>query len=438
MKQKLKIFILFTVFLGVMYVIPGEKKALYNIITGQKAQDFSLFWPFSSYLLEPLVAFCQYVLSLISYSFQLLSWVFWLLVGCILTAAARKKLNFKKIAGNYTGILLVFLSLITAVLIMPLPAPRLNVPPGHTKIDFHSHTYYSYDAIDSPNSNLRFHNKLGFDMFFATEQQNTESLKYFPVAEQLNKVFPGVQVRTRDGNALLILGDKNFDGKEFRRRTNKEIIDLAHSKNLLVVCPHWWKWRKPSVEEIYEAGVDGFEVYNPGYKQITEDERNWLIAFCKEKNLLMTSATDWHGWGSISNAWTVVKGDAEEVKKRPIEYLKNRSETLIIAYKKAELQNNIRFIFEPFFALYYYFSGINIYQCLGWAFWAVIILLLAYLKRVVYSVISLGFFGGTVYYFLLSLTIKGNETIFPLVVPALFILGFGWLFAARNAFLKQQ
>ena len=375
------------------------------------------------------MALCEYFLSLVYYDKQLLSWIVWLLVFCFIWSIGKKHGLKGAVKISLTAIL-IFLSFITGSLVLPLPAPRLNVPGNLTKIDFHSHTYYSYDAIDSPESDLKFHRAQGFDLFFATEQQNTESLAHFEKPDQLSEVFPGVQVRTKDGNALLVLGSKYFDGKEFRKKSNKEITSAPHSQGLLVICPHWWKWRIPPIENIYSAGADGFEVYNPGYMQLDETERKQIIDFCKEKNLLMTSATDWHGWGAFSSVWTVVQGKPEDVKADPIRFLKGKPKTIIATYKRNKAKTAVRYFFEPFYAVYYYFAGIDYYQYISWVVWLLVFLILSSFRTVLCGSISAAFFITAVFCLRTGLSIKENESILPLLVPALVILGIGWLAAA--------
>ena len=417
--------------LAIFHFIPGVKKELVDIISGQRLENFSIIWPVKRLIFEPFVALCEYFLSLVYYEKQLLSWIFWLLALSFIFGI-RKKDGFAGAVRLGLFSMLIFLSLITVALISPLPRPELKVPDNFTKMDFHSHTYYSYDAVDSPGSNLRFHRGQGFDLFFITEQQNTESLKFFDKDSQLSGVFPGVQVRTTDGNALLVLGSRYFDGKKFRKKSNKEIISLAHSENLLVICPHWWKWRKPPLEKIYSAGVDGFEVYNPGYGQLSETERKRIIDFCSKNSLLMTSATDWHGWGSFSSVWTVVEGKPDEVRADPVKYLKSKPNTVVAAYKREESQSPVRYYLEPFYAAYYYFAGIDYYQCLSWLFWILVFMILSNFGRALRGVISAAFFVTAAYYIKIALSIKENETILPLLVPALIVLGIGWLISSLN------
>ena len=426
MNKKMKFFIFFAVFLAIFHFIPGIKKELVDVITGQRPENFSIIWSANRIIFEPFVALCEYFVSLAYYDKQLISWVFWLLALCFIFGI-RKKGGLRDAVSLILFSMLIFLSLVTVSLISPLPAPELKIPDSFTKIDFHSHTYYSYDAIDSPQANLRFHIKQGFDLFFATEQQNTESLSHFEKGEQLSRVFPGVQVRTTDGNALLVLGSKYFDGKKFRKKSNKEIVALAHSENLLVICPHWWKWRMPPLENIYRAGVDGFEVYNPGYMQLSETERKRTIDFCKEKKLLMISATDWHGWGAFSSVWTVFEGNPAEVKSDPVKFLKGKPKTMVVAYKRNEAAALSRYYLEPFYAIYYYFAGIDFYQCLSWLAWILVFLILSRFKRALCGLISAGFFVTSAFYIRIALSVKDNETILPLLVPVTIVLGIGWL-----------
>ncbi|MCX5781985.1 MAG: hypothetical protein NT145_04695 [Elusimicrobia bacterium] len=437
MKSKIKIGLIFSAIILIFYLIPGEKKALYDIITGEKMDNFKLVWPFSRYLLEPFVGFEEYIFSLYSYGFQLISWISWIFISVLIGCINRKNLKVADAIKYFLFSVLIFLSLITFTAIAPLPAPLLKTPPEYLKADFHAHTYYSFDTITSPHENLKFHQNNGYDFFFVTDHRGPRGFNSSAELQTSGKAFPGMQIRALEGNALLVLGDKNFDGKQFWGKTNKEIIELAHSKGLLVICPHWWKFRIPPIEQLYNDGVDGFEIYNFAYKNISEKERNKIIELCRQKNLLMVGVIDWHGWAWAGNVWTVIKKEDDKIKTNPAEYLKNNRKTSVVVYKKSETQNRIRYIFEPFFGIYYYFSGINLLQSLIWILWILFFLWASRFIREISIFLGAVFILSGIYYTVISFSVEGNKTIMPLLVPILAVLGLGW-FAVWGTNLRKN
>ena len=133
-----------------------------------------------------------------------------------------------------------------------------------------------------------------------------------------------------------------------------DIIRKVHENKMLVIMPHWQKWHRQAFVELKDFRIDGFEIYNCGYRNFNENERRAMIDFSKENNLLMFGVTDWHGLVCMSDVWTVFQGNVSEnitgvACKKP--------QMQVILYRQERSISILRFIFEPFAAFYYYIKN---------------------------------------------------------------------------------
>ena len=235
---------------------------------------------------------------------------------------------------------------------------------------------------------------------------------------------------------MLLLSQKRFKYGDFRDKTIKEMIDLAHSKGMMVVMPHWWKWHRPDLQQLVDWGIDGFEIYNCGYRYISDQTRQQLINICNENNLPMFGTTDWHGLGYMTNVWTIIK---EKDDKNVFELIKEKNKTKIVVHDVKGSQSIMRYVFEPFYFLYNYTTDTPLKYVLSFYVFIFIVIALLYnvpIMRIVriISLFASMFFSMCVFYFTYALqynfyeNVMIPETILPtaisLVVIWLIIWGF--------------
>jgi hypothetical protein len=55
---------------------------------------------------------------------------------------------------------------------------------------------------------MEFHRQQGYDSFFVAEHNHTNGFMTFPRDERYKKVFPGMQIQTKDGVSVLLLASK--------------------------------------------------------------------------------------------------------------------------------------------------------------------------------------------------------------------------------------
>jgi hypothetical protein len=276
----------------------------------------------------------------------------------------------------------------------------------------------------------------GYDFFFATEHNHTDSFDKFPKEARYKEVFPGVQMQTKDGVSVLLLAGKQFNGKDYSGKTLKEIIGKAHNNNMIVIMPHWWKWHKQSLQELVDLGIDGFEIYNCGYRNISKRDRQDIIKISKDNNLLMIGSTDWHGWGYMTDVWTVIKADSAKAGLEKI--LSQKPETQVLLYREKQSSSKIRFIFEPFSAFYYYMKNADGISVLSLMIWVILINILfigntaKYIKKYVPLAIAAVIAVSAAVIFFSYLPARGtNEIILRTVLPVMAGICILWLLVWR-------
>ena len=412
-----------------------------DISTEEQLSSIILQWPIFRLFIEPFYAFAYYILTMerTGYEFSLISWLAWLVFITILICRYK---NFKlknTIIFCFFSFFL-FISLCCSVIILPIIGPKITNIGGYKAVDIHSHTISSKDNISSISSNINFHKKHGFTDFFITEHDNTNGYKTIPNNIGTEHILPGIQIRTKDGVSVLLLSQEYFEYEDFKDKSIKEMIDLAHSQDILVIMPHWWKWCKPDLKQLVDWGIDGFEIYNCGYRYISEQTRQDLINVCNENNLPMFGTTDWHGLGYMTNVWTLVK---EQDNKTIYELLKDKPKTKIVVHNVKGSQSIFRYIIEPFYFMYLYVTTTQLKYVMS--FYMFILVLIGFLYNIpairVIRIVSLSlscFFSICVFYFvyILEYSFYNNvmipETIIPIAASLIFIWFIIWVFCDKN------
>lgn len=432
---------IFVIIASVVLNIVFYTSNIVNISTGEHLNNIVLQWPTFRFFIEPFYAYSYYILTMerTGYIYAVVSWSFWLILATILFC------KYKNFSLKNTIILsffsfFFFVSITCAVIILPIIGPKLVVADGYKSVDCHSHTISSRDNISDMLSSIKFHKEHGFTDFFVTEHDNVKGYNNIPVDINKDHIFPGIQIRTTNGQSILLLSNNNFKYEEFRDKSIKEMIDLAHSKDMLVIMPHWWKWNKPQLQQLVDWGIDGFEIYNCGYRYISKDTRQEIIDICNANNLIIVGTTDWHGLGYMTNVWTLI--EAKE-NKNVFELLKEKPKTKIIVHDVKGNQSVIRYIFEPFYFLYLYVTTTQLKYVVSFYVFILIVVGLLFkfpLMRIIrITALSLScFFSICIFYFVnilqysFYLNVMIPETILPALAGLVLIWFIIWSFCDKN------
>jgi len=404
--------------------------------------------PLSS-ILEPFVGLPTYLASVQNPVLQGISVIIWIAAVYILWQALfRKPIALWQGIRRLVLLIVIGCCIVFYMLLAPFPAVRL-VPQDKDMIliDLHSHTYFSYDGLASPEENAMWHIKHNFSAWFITDHWKVHNSEFL---ENLSRATPfttvvlgGEEVSDNSANWFVVLGgNTSFSGS--RWLAPKELIARAHSERGIVIAARWWKMYTP-LKDLIAAGVDGFEAVNAGHPSLSNAKRLDLLRVSRTYPLIILSSSDWHGWGNFCWTWNALKIPGwqnmtnEEKRAAIFSALKDKKpEILPILYGRKELQGKWRIIFSPFICCFYYFSSLKIFGLLSWIVWGIFIAALARSRLWPYCfpiIIGIGglllFIKGWRYILLafkvpstivlplgVALMIIGTELLFYIFIPA--------------------
>jgi len=309
--------------------------------------------------------------------------------------------HWRKSSGGVAGVLwrslrssLSWLPVITAILVtvmllmlfVPLPCNNIiNHNPETILINFHSHSYFSYDGFVSPLRLIKWHQRNNFDAFFLTEHnlhQHTlelveEQQKGNLPAEPL--LLPGEEFS--GSHHILLLGlNRDFNTKGL---TDEAAIDSCKKQDGAALVAHWFqvKRRTRPIAEYIDAGVDGFEIAN--YARGIYYKKEYIDAIrqnCQRQGLLMVGDVDYHGYGAANFVWNAltIPGwrtfDREKKISSIMQILHQRdqSRVQVLLYRDRQPIPKSLQVFAPILTLIFYFRSLNHWQLLSWLIWIVI------------------------------------------------------------------
>jgi hypothetical protein len=190
------------------------------------------------------------------------------------------------------------------------------------KIDLHCHTYYSHDAISSPEQLIKQALKCGLDGIAITDHETTagwdEAIK---AGERLKaKIILGQEIKTNQGDILALFITKQINGKN---KDPKWVINEIKKQGGLAIIPHPYHFPESFKENLdqYIDLVDGIEVFNSRLPFSTPDKK--AFDFTKKNNLIMTSGSDAHYYRGVGKAYTECEANSLEEFKNALENKKS-------------------------------------------------------------------------------------------------------------------
>ena len=374
-------FIVLLVLVLILPVLPLTGLVIVDLTAEAPPKGVELKIPFQRILFEPLAGAAQFFFSL-KHSIKHIVALFGLtsvMAAGIGFICRRQLLNALKV------MLLAWLGFITLLVSLtglPLPTIQLSAPSHWVRMDCHSHTWYSHDGLVSPRSNMNYHKRLGFDCFYITEHDLTVDYPELSPKEKQHIAFPGIEIRCQDGFGLIILGDHPFPGSEYYGKNAKDVIDMAHREGFLVICPHSLKQTRLEESSLKQSrwkqynllDVDGYEIFDTADKGYSVTDRMELISHCENDNLLMVGASDYHGWCSLGNVWTLIRNpNAIEVTSESLlNLLRSNKSTRILISQWTHEWFSAESIFMPLEWIVRYFCSLNGMQTVSWAMYLIL------------------------------------------------------------------
>ena len=178
------------------------------------------------------------------------------------------------------------------------------------KIDFHIHTNFSYDGLDSPQEIVEAAISKGLDCICIVDHHETrgatEALRFS--LEKPLLVIPGVEIKSREGDVLALNVEENIPNGLGAKETIKKINELRG----MAVIPHPFAWPKHFKGDLRKLFKE-----NPGFSlaievinaSVPDFFNKKTLAFARELNLPYTVGSDAHGADFVGKVYLEVKGE---------------------------------------------------------------------------------------------------------------------------------
>jgi hypothetical protein len=309
--------------------------AIVDTVTGAPPGDAELTRPFLYVLLAPASDLLDALTFLsIDRAWALLGeWTLAaILLGALLPGTRRRRI-IRSVAG-----VSVVAMITLATLILPRPVPRLESNnPNVTIIDFHAHTDSSHDGRHgwSLQDLAAWHADQGFQASYVTDH----NVVFSGHSDQPIPLLPGVEWSVYRQHIVAVGEVAPLDRTPFSRDTPGMlgIFAALHRQGALGLAsiPEYWENHREELDQFVAAGVDGFEIVNCSPKALAfpSSARRDVIDLARSHDLLVTGASDNHGWGKVTCVWNLALPGARgfgwnHVVARPIALLQADMSTM--------------------------------------------------------------------------------------------------------------
>ncbi|MBI1966520.1 MAG: hypothetical protein HYS40_00875 [Gemmatimonadetes bacterium] len=296
-----------------------------DAVTGAVPGDTELTRPLLYTVLAPLsnVLDALTFLSLGRAQAALAVWAFAL--GAI--GAARRGTPRLRVGRALLGPIGI-LAVASATVALPRPVPRLAVSDSSvTVLNYHAHTNASHDGRKGWTAEDlgEWHAAQGFSASYVTDH----NVVFTRRLERPIPLLPGAEWSVYRQHIIALGPVREIDRERYQGDTPRMLGLFAelHRQGTLVIAslPEYWRNHRESLDAFVAAGVDGFEIVNCAPKAIgfAAPDRRDVIGLAARHDLLVTGASDNHGWGKVTCVWNVsVPGGhgfrANRVITRPI------------------------------------------------------------------------------------------------------------------------
>jgi hypothetical protein len=293
----------FVVFGAAFVSLPGAV----DVLTGAPPGDADLVRPTLYVLIAPLSNTLDALtfLSLDRAKAFLLSWVVLLAVwGALRRGSGRRRL-VRAVLGA-----LIPVGFAVAAVLLPRPVPRLvTTEPGVSVLDFHSHTKASHDGRPgwTLESVAAWHAAQGFQAAYITDHNKPSAGS----TDAAIPMLPGVEWSVYRQHIVALGDSAPLDLAPYSRDTPGMLGLFAalHTMGALAIgsLPEYWVNHREDLEQFVTAGVDGFEIVNCAPKALAfrSSARDDVIDLARHHDLLVTGASDNHGWGRVTCVWNL-------------------------------------------------------------------------------------------------------------------------------------
>lgn len=229
---------------------------------------------------------------------------------------------------------LAVVALAAAAVLLPRPVPRLAArDPSMAILDYHVHTVASHDG--RPGWTLariaRWHARQGFTASYITDHNRV----FGGTTETEIPLLPGVEWSLHQLHLVAIGPVQTIDRAPYSADLDGllGVFAAIHRQGAMSIAsiPEYWRYHRENLERFAIAGADGFEIVNCAPKAIglPPGARGDVIRLAQRYDLLLTGASDSHGWGMVTCVWNLtLPGErrvrANRVLARPLALAQGR------------------------------------------------------------------------------------------------------------------
>ncbi len=185
------------------------------------------------------------------------------------------------------------------------------------KIDLHCHTYYSHDAVSSPEQIIRQALKKGLDGVAITDHETTAGWEEaLNVGSELGiKIVLGEEIKTNKGDVLALFIKERIDGKN---KDARWVINEIKKQGGIAIIPHPCHGTERFKDDLkkYLDIIDGIEVFNGRLPFSLPDKM--ALDFAKKNNLAMTAGSDAHYYRGVGKVYTECRVETLEEFKNAL------------------------------------------------------------------------------------------------------------------------
>jgi hypothetical protein len=243
-------------------------------------------------------------------------------------AALGRRLTLKRELRALAVALVLLASFVLAGLLWHRPMLSLGGTGASDIVtDFHSHTNVSHDVRDTwmrgfdAEANRRWHARAGFDVAFITDHNLVSRESGVGGREAVLRatsdstiLCPGIEISAWRAH-IVLLGDtipvdrRRYNGSLDELLALLQTSDSSYGALSLASLPEYRRNHWSRLDLLTRAGLDGFEIVNasPKANEITQAERDSVVALARLHNRFVVGVSDSHGWGATSMVWNLVR-----------------------------------------------------------------------------------------------------------------------------------
>lgn len=175
--------------------------------------------------------------------------------------------------------------------------------------DLHLHTFFSRDAVHSPEKMIAAAKKQGLSGIAITDHDNCEGVEYLRRKGFIRDdgeavdgflIIPGVEVSTREGH-LLCLGTTL---PYMKQKPAHEVVAAIHERGGIAIAPHSYDRFRAGIREevLNDLDLAAIETFNAAVsmKRFNRDAAN----YASQRGLAQTAASDAHHDAAVGVSFT--------------------------------------------------------------------------------------------------------------------------------------